>query len=68
MDKFFTQKHCDKCSGSLDKGRIMSRFDTSCLCMECSEKEKDEPDYKKAVEAEHEEIKKGNFNFRGIKG
>jgi hypothetical protein len=36
--------------------------------MSCKEKETNEPDYNKAVEADHEEIKKGNYNFKGIKG
>jgi hypothetical protein len=68
MDKFFTQKLCDRCGSSLEKGRIMSRFTTECLCLSCSEKEKQDKDYEKAVKAEHEEIKKGNFNFKGIRG
>ena len=66
MDKFFTQKHCDRCGKSLDGGRVMSRFNTDCLCMECAEKEKDRPGYKKAVEAEIKEMRKGNYNFKGI--
>ena len=66
MDKFFTQKHCDRCGKSLDGGRVMSRFNTDCLCMECAEKEKDRPNYKKAVEAEIKEMRKGNYNFKGI--
>lgn len=66
MDKFFTQKHCVRCGKSLDGGRIMSRFNTDCLCMECAKKEKERPDYKKAIEAEIKEIRKGNYNFKGI--
>ena len=68
MDKFFSQKNCDRCGGDLSRGRIMSMFDTSCLCMPCSDKEKQDPDYKKAVQADNEQIKKGNFNFEGIWG
>ncbi len=68
MDKFFTQKLCDRCGGSLEKGRIMSRFTTECICLSCSEKEKQDKDYEKAVKAEHEEIKKRNYNFKGIRG
>ncbi|TCT14588.1 hypothetical protein EDC18_10569 [Natranaerovirga pectinivora] len=67
MNKFFTQKYCDRCGGSLDKGRIMSMFNTECICMECSRKEKQDKDYKKAVEAEHNEVKKGNYNYKGIR-
>lgn len=67
-DRFFTQKHCDRCGGSLENGRIMSRLNTDCICMKCSEKEKQDKDYDNAVEAEHEEIKKGNYNYKGLKG
>jgi len=31
-------------------------------------KEEDEPDYKDAVKAEINEIKKGNYNYKGIIG
>lgn len=68
MDKFFTQKTCDRCGGSLDKGRIMSMFNTDCICMDCLEKEKKDNDYEKAVKADHEEIKKDNYNYKGIRG
>ena len=66
MDKFFTQKHCDRCGGSLSDGRTMSMFNNDCICMECKEKERQRADYGKAVEADHAEIKKGNYNFKGI--
>lgn len=66
MDKFFTQKHCDRCCGSLEGGRIMSMFNEDCICMECSKAEQQRADYKKAAEADREEIKRGNYNFKGI--
>lgn len=68
MDKFFTQKTCDLCGGSLKDGRIMSMYNEDCICLSCKDKEMKQSDYKEAVEAEHEEIKKGNYNFKGIKG
>lgn len=68
MDRFFSQNFCDRCGGSLEQGRIMSMFNTGCICMECSDKEKQDEDYEKAVKAEQEEIKKGNYNYKGIKG
>ncbi len=68
MDKFFTQETCDRCGGSLKDGRIMSAYNEECLCLGCKEKETKQSDYKEAVEAEHEEIKKGNYNYKGIKG
>ncbi|MFA6308616.1 MAG: gamma-glutamylcyclotransferase [Clostridia bacterium] len=68
MDKFFSQKHCDRCHMELIGGRIMSMFNEQCICMDCSDKEIKDKDYKKAVSADHEEIKRGNYNFKGIRG
>ena len=67
-DKFFSQNHCDRCGGDLKNGRIMSMFNTECLYMKCSSKEKLDKDYKKAVQADHEQIRQGNYNFEGIRG
>jgi hypothetical protein len=67
-DKFFTQSKCDRCGKSLDGGRIMSRFNTDCICIDCAQKEKSDPEYEKAVQAELKEIKKGNYGFKGIRG
>lgn len=66
MDKFFTQTTCDRCGGSLENGRTMSMFNTECICMKCADEERKRDDYKDAVEADHAEIRKGNFNFKGI--
>ncbi len=66
MDKFFSQKHCDRCGNSLEKGRTMSMYNTDCICMDCKNEERKREDYEKAIEAEHAEIKKGNYNFKGI--
>lgn len=66
MDRFFTQKHCDRCYGSLEGGRIMSMFNEDCICMECSKKERQRDDHKRALEADHEQIIQGNYNFKGI--
>jgi hypothetical protein len=68
MDKFFSQKYCDRCGKDLKGGRIMSMFNTDCICLDCKDKERYEAEYQKAVEAEREEIKKGNYNFKGIRG
>ena len=68
MDRFFTQKTCDRCGGSLSGGRIMSMYSTECLCLACKEKEKARADYQAAVRAELDEVKKGNLNYKGIKG
>ena len=68
MDKFFTQEYCDRCGGSLKDGRIMSMFNTDCICIKCKDEEKKRSCYEGAVKAEHEEIKKGNYNYKGIEG
>ncbi len=43
-------------------------FNTDCICLACKEKEMARSDYAKAVKAEREELKKGNYNYKGIKG
>lgn len=66
MDEFFKQKHCDRCGGSLEGGRIMSIFSEECICMLCKDKECKDKDYDRAVKAEHEQIKNGSYNYKGI--
>lgn len=66
MDRFFTQTHCDRCGGPLKDGRIMSRFNTDCLCLACERAERNHPEYKKAAEAELKAVKRGDRNFAGI--
>lgn len=68
MDKFFTQKFCDRCGSSLKSGRILSIFNTDCICMDCCDKEKKDKDYYKGLKVDLEEIKKGNYNYKGIRG
>lgn len=65
-DRFFTQKSCDRCHKPLKGGRIMSRFNEDCLCMECDRKEQQLPDYQQAADAEREAVKRGDMNFSGI--
>ena len=36
--------------------------------MTCKDKESKRGDYHEAVKADHKEIKKGNYNYKGIKG
>ena len=66
MDKFFTQKNCDRCGKDLKGGRIMSMFNEDCICIECKDKETKDEDYEKARDREIEEVKKRNYNFKGI--
>jgi hypothetical protein len=56
---------CDRCHGeSLVQG--MSYFNTDRICMDCKKKEKAHPDYQKAVEAEVEACRRGDYNYRGV--
>jgi hypothetical protein len=41
MDKFFTQKHCDRCQTTLAGSRTMSWFTEETICHFCSQKEGD---------------------------
>ena len=65
-DTFFSKTNCDRCGGSLEGGRMMSMYNEDCLCMNCIDKERERSDYKAASDAEHEAIKQGNYNFKGI--
>ena len=44
----------------------MSMYNEDCICLECKRKEKARTDYQKAVEADQAEIRRGNWNFKGI--
>ena len=68
MDKFFTQTTCDRCGASLERGRTMSMFNTDCICLKCKEEEQKDSEYKKALEAERQQVQKGNYNYKGIRG
>jgi len=65
-DDFFSKRRCDRCGGSLDGGRILSMYNEDVICLECKRKETERDDYIEAVEADHREIRKGNYNFKGI--
>ena len=65
-DTFFEKQNCDRCRKPLNGIRKMSMYKTDCLCLDCIEAERKRPDYKTAVEADHAEIRKGNYNFKGI--
>lgn len=67
-DDFFTKAKCDRCGSSLNSGRIMSMFNTDCICMKCKEDERNHPDYKKSQEKERQEVISGNYNYQGIWG
>lgn len=46
----------------------MSMYNMDCICLSCKDRESKRNDYGEAVKADHKEIKKGNFNYKGIKG
>lgn len=66
MDTFFSQTHCDRCGGDLSNGRTVSMFNEDCICMKCKAAERKRADYKKASDADNEQIRQGNYNFKGI--
>lgn len=66
MDRFFTQTTCDRCGGPLTEGRMMSRFNTDCLCMSCIKVEKKHPKYEEAAQAERDAVQQGISNYPGI--
>ena len=66
MDRFFSQTNCDRCGKPLNGARIMSMYNTDCICMECKDKERQRNDYKSACDADNDAIKHGNYNFQGI--
>lgn len=57
---------CDRCNKPTNGITTMSWFNTDVICMDCSDLEKEDPDYESAKEYESEEVKKGNTNFKGI--
>ena len=66
MDKFFSQKMCDRCGKKLTDGRMMSMFNTDCICLECKQNEMRMEEYAVACKAENAAVKCGETNFRGI--
>jgi hypothetical protein len=59
-------KNCNRCFGETNGITIMSMFNEQVICMQCKEIEKKHPKYNLASKTEIEEIKKGNYNFKGI--
>ncbi|MEY4571501.1 MAG: hypothetical protein RLZ10_712 [Bacteroidota bacterium] len=60
------RENCDRCHQPTNGRTIMSMYNEDIICMTCKESEKKRDDYKKAVEADIAEIKKGNYNYEGI--
>lgn len=45
---------------------IGSMFDESMICMDCKKKEEAHSSYEEARKKEAEEVRKENYNYRGI--
>lgn len=56
---------CHRC-GAKSEVHIMSMFNEQLICMGCKDEESERKDYDKAREADLKEIRKGNYNFKGI--
>jgi len=56
---------CDRC---LKETNVftMSMLNTQEICMDCKDEEKRHPRYEEAREREHQEVLKGNLNYRGL--
>lgn len=60
------EANCQRCYKLTNGITTMSAFSEEIICMSCKEKEKQDPNYRKAVDADIEQIKQGNYNFKGI--
>ncbi len=56
---------CQRCSEK-SYSYTMSMYSTALVCGRCWNKEREREDYGKAVEADENEIRKGNFNYKGV--
>jgi hypothetical protein len=57
--------NCDRCGESTNNMTTMSMFNEDIICMDCKDKEKKDPEYGAAAEAEREHLKSGNKNYKG---
>ena len=60
------RKVCDRCHQPTNGITTMSMFNQEVICIPCKDKEKNEPGYAAAVEADHAAIRQGNYNFPGV--
>ena len=57
---------CDRCNMPTNGVTIMSMYNQDIICENCKNEEKLRDDYKIASEIDNMEIRKGNYNFKGI--
>ena len=58
---------CERCHKETNT-TIMSWFNTQTICMDCSDVEKENPNYNLAKEVETKQVQSGNFNYKGLFG
>jgi hypothetical protein len=56
---------CHRCNKET-RCHTMSMFNEDLICMDCKKAERKRSDYKKAVDADNEQIKNGNYNYKGV--
>lgn len=56
---------CDRCYEET-LSTIMSMFDTAMICPACKQKEREHKDYERAIKAETDAIKRGDYNYKGL--
>lgn len=59
-------ENCERCHKPTNGRTTMSMYNEEIICMGCKDKERQRPDYNDAVEADNAEIRRGNYNFKGI--
>ena len=57
--------HCDRCGGKLSSMK-MSILNIDMLCPKCIERERNHLRFREAKKAEAEEVKNGNYNYKGL--
>lgn len=67
MNDSMHRDNCDRCQRPVTNGKtFLSYFNKQVICEGCKSDEKSHADYNKAVQADIDSCKKGNFNFDGI--
>ena len=58
--------NCDRCGGPTNNLTTMSIFNQDVICIPCKEKERKDPDYELARQAEEEAVRRGDTNYPGL--
>lgn len=56
---------CDRC-GNESLSSTGSFFNTDQICLPCSKREREHPQYEEARRVESEQVRQGNYNFQGV--